>query len=94
MKNTVFFRSSYNRKNLYIEIRKKTKGYINEIAKFINEKHSKETGLIYCSTKKNCEQVAKELKNKFKIKCDYYHASLPEPKKIQIKKNGKMIKYM
>ena len=52
MKNTVFFRSSYNRRNLYIEIRKKTKGFIKEIADFITRKHSKETGLIYCATKK------------------------------------------
>ena len=89
MKNTIFFRSSYNRKNLYIEIRKKTKGFINEIAKFINEKHPKETGLIYCSTKKTCEQVAKDLKNKYKIKCDFYHASLPEQKKIKIQEKWK-----
>jgi len=89
MKNTVFFRSSYNRRNLYIEIRKKSKGFLKEIAKFINERHPKETGLIYCSTKKNCELVAKELKTKHHIKCDYYHASLPEQKKIKIQEKWK-----
>ena len=89
MKNTVFFRSSYNRRNLYIEIRKKSKGFLKEIAKFINERHPKETGLIYCSTKKNCEIVAKELKTKHHIKCDYYHASLPEQKKIKIQEKWK-----
>ena len=89
MKNTVFFRSSYNRKNLYIEIRKKTKGFTNEIAKYIKENHPKETGLIYCSTKKNCEVIAKELKTKHKIKCDFYHASLPEQKKNNIQEKWK-----
>ena len=89
MKNTVFFRSSYNRRNLYIEIRKKTKGFIREIADFITGKHSKETGLIYCATKKNCEQIAKELKSKHNIKCDFYHASLPEQKKTKIQEKWK-----
>ena len=89
MKNTVFFRSSYNRKNLFIEIRKKTKGFINEIANYIKEKHPNETGLIYCATKKNCEQIAKDLKTKHKIKCDFYHASLPEQKKTKIQEKWK-----
>ena len=89
MKNAVFFKSSYNRKNLYIEIRKKTKGFIKEIADFIKEEHPKESGLIYCSTKKNCELIAKELKNKHKIKCDFYHASLPENKKTTIQEKWK-----
>ena len=89
MKDTVFFKSSYNRKNLYIEIRKKTKGFISEIASYIKEKHPRETGLIYCTTKKNCETIAKELKNKHKIKCDFYHASLPEQKKNKIQEKWK-----
>ena len=94
MKNTVFFRSSYNRKNLYIEIRKKDKGFIGEIAKFIKEEYPGETGLIYCSSKKNCELkncefMAKELKTKHKINCDFYHASLTEQKKNKIQERWK-----
>ena len=89
MKNTVIFVSSYNRKNLYIEIRQKTKGYIDDIAKFIKEKFPKESGLIYCSTKKNCELMAKELKAKHKIKCDYYHASINEQKKSRVHEKWK-----
>ena len=89
MKNTVFFRSSYNRKNLFIEIRKKDKGFIGEIAKFIKEEYPGETGLIYCSSKKNCEFMAKELKSKHKINCDFYHASLTEQKKNKIQERWK-----
>ena len=89
MKDTVFFRSSYNRKNLYIEIRKKTKGFIEEIANFIKEEYPNDSGLIYCSTKKNCELMAKELKTKHKISCDFYHASLTEQKKNKIQDRWK-----
>ena len=89
MKNTVFFRSSYNRKNLYIEIRKKSKGFIEQIAKFIKEEYPNDSGLIYCSTKKNCESMAKELKTKHKINCDFYHASLTEQKKNKIQEKWK-----
>ena len=89
MKNTVFFRSSYNRKNLYIEIRKKTKGFIEEIAKFIKEEYPNDSGLIYCSTKKNCELMAKELKTKHKISCSFYHASLTEQRKNKIQERWK-----
>ena len=66
MKDPVIVKSSYNRTNLYIEIRQKTKGYIAEIAEFIKEKFPNDSGLIYCSTKKNCEMMAKELKTKHK----------------------------
>ena len=89
MKNTVFFRSSYNRKNLYIEVRKKSKGYIEDIAKFIKKEYPNDTGLIYCSTKKNCELMSKELKTKHKINCDYYHASISEQKKNKIQEKWK-----
>ena len=89
MKDPVIVKSSYNRTNLYIEIRQKTKGYIEEIADFIKEKFPHDSGLIYCSTKKNCESMAKELKTKHKIKCEFYHASITEQKKIKIQEKWK-----
>ena len=89
MKDPVIVKSSYNRTNLYIEIKQKTKGYIAEIAEFIKEKYPHDSGLIYCSTKKNCETMAKELKTKHKIKCEFYHASISEQKKIKIQEKWK-----
>ena len=89
MKDPVIVKSSYNRTNLYIEIRQKTKGYIAEIAEFIKEKFPNDSGLIYCSTKKNCEMMAKELKTKHKIKCEFYHASITEQKKIKTQEKWK-----
>ena len=89
MKHTVYFRSYYNRKNLFKKKKKKDKGFIGEIAKFIKEEYPGETGLIYCSSKKNCEFMAKELKTKHKINCDFYHASLTEQKKNKIQERWK-----
>lgn len=33
-------------------------------------------GIIYCISRKNCEQLCDKLKSKYNIKCDFYHADL------------------
>nr|XP_025877517.1 mediator of RNA polymerase II transcription subunit 34 isoform X7 [Oryza sativa Japonica Group] len=49
---------------------------IDEIANFISESYpNNESGIVYCFSRKECEQVAKELSERG-ILADYYHADM------------------
>ena len=91
MVNTIFFRASYNRTNLFIEIRNKKdyKDVIENMAEFIKTEYPTSTGLIYCSSKKNCEKIAHQLLTNYHINCAFYHASMSERKKNEIQDKWK-----
>ena len=67
------FKSSFNRPNLYYEIRDKANAK-REIIKFIKENPGK-SGIIYCLSRKKVEELA-ELLNVNGIKARPYHAGL------------------
>ncbi|TMW64024.1 hypothetical protein Poli38472_014141 [Pythium oligandrum] len=58
--NPFITRSSFNRPNLTYDIRRKTSKFMEEIANFVRQ-HSDDSGIIYCLSKKDCEQVAEKL---------------------------------
>uniref|UniRef100_A0A5B6YTR0 ATP-dependent DNA helicase n=2 Tax=Davidia involucrata TaxID=16924 RepID=A0A5B6YTR0_DAVIN len=73
------FVSSVNRPNLFYMVREKSsvgKVVIDEIAEFIQNSYpNNESGIVYCFSRKECEQVAKELRGRG-ISADYYHADM------------------
>ncbi|CAL9089387.1 unnamed protein product [Musa textilis] len=75
----VKFVSTINRPNLFYKVHEKSsvgKVVIDEIADFIRGSYSKnESGIIYCFSRKECEQVAKELRERG-ISADHYHADM------------------
>ncbi|XP_057799121.1 ATP-dependent DNA helicase Q-like 2 isoform X1 [Salvia miltiorrhiza] len=75
----VKFVSSVNRPNLFYMVREKSslaKSAVDEIAEFIQTSYpNNESGIVYCFSRKECEQVAKELRERG-IKADYYHADM------------------
>lgn len=79
------FSQSFNRPNLYYEVRKKRgKGaeIINEMATLIKDKYRGQTGIIYTLSKKDCEDIASKLTDEHNINAAYFHAALePERKK-------------
>ncbi len=68
------FRSSFNRPNLYYEIRPKTKDIDKQIVKFIRQNAGK-SGIIYCLSRKKVEELAAVLCAN-EIKAAPYHAGL------------------
>lgn len=54
------FSRSFNRPNLYYEVRQKGKGKedLEAIAQLIQNNHRGQTGIIYCLSRKNCEDVS------------------------------------
>lgn len=77
----VKFVSTVNRPNLFYMVREKSsvgKIVVDEIAKYIKESYpNKESGIVYCFSRKECEQVASELCERG-ISADYYHADMDE----------------
>jgi len=68
------FKASFNRPNLYYEIRDKTKEIDREIVKFIKN-HSGKSGIIYCLSRKKVEELSAFLQAN-QIKALPYHAGL------------------
>ena len=73
MTDALVFKSSFNRKNLYYEVRPKVNAE-KEIIKFIKNNSGK-SGIIYCLSRKKVEELA-ELLNVNGIKALPYHAGL------------------
>lgn len=75
------FISSFNRPNLYYEIREKTKDVDKDVVKFINS-HPGKSGIIYCLSRKKVEELATFLQAN-QIKALPYHAGLDSKTRVQ-----------
>ena len=76
MNDSTLFKSSFNRPNLYYEVRIK-RNVVKEIIRFINT-HASKSGIIYCLSRKKVEEISEAL-NLNGIKSLPYHAGL-DPK--------------
>ena len=70
----VEFKSSFNRPNLYYEVRQKTKDIDKQIIRFIKQNPGK-SGIVYCLSRKKVEELAAVLQAN-DIKAAAYHAGL------------------
>ena len=68
------FKSSFNRPNLYYEVRPKTKNIDKDVIKFIKQ-HSGKSGIIYCLSRKRVEELAAVLQAN-DISAAPYHAGM------------------
>ena len=75
------FKSSFNRPNLYYEVRAKTKDVDKDIIKFIKQ-HPGKSGIIYCLSRKKVEELAAVLQAN-DIKAAAYHAGLDSGTRTQ-----------
>lgn len=74
MSNATVFKSSFNRMNLYYEVRQKTKDIDKDIIRFIKTQEGK-SGIVYCLSRKKVEEFAETLTMNG-IKALPYHAGL------------------
>ena len=68
------FKSSFNRPNLFYEVRPKTKNTDHDIIRFVRHHHGK-SGIIYCLSRRKVEELA-ELLCVNNIKALPYHAGM------------------
>ena len=71
------FKSSFNRPNLYYEVRRKNDDVDKEIIKFIKANSGK-SGIIYCLSRKKVEELAEILRANG-INASAYHAGMDSP---------------
>ena len=74
MMDAVVYKASFNRPNLYYEVRHKTKDVSKDIIKYIKT-HTGKSGIIYCLSRKKVEELAETLLVNG-IKALPYHAGL------------------
>ncbi len=74
MQNAQVFKSSFNRTNLYYEVRPKTKNIDKDIIKYIKNNDGK-SGIIYCLSRKKVEELAEMLRVN-EINALAYHAGM------------------
>ena len=79
---------SFNRTNLNYSVRKKAgdnKSVIQDLAKIIKQ-NLNQSGIIYCLSKQNCEDVSRDLQvelPEMRQKIDFYHADVPVDERIR-----------
>ncbi len=74
MSDAATFKASFNRPNLYYEVRPKTKSVESDIIRFIRN-HKGKSGVIYCLSRKKVEEIAQVLQVNG-ISAVPYHAGL------------------
>ena len=76
------FKSSFNRPNLYYEVRPKLKDVDKDVIRFIKQNEGK-SGIIYCLSRKRVELLAEVLQAN-DIKAEAYHAGMEAEKRAEV----------
>ncbi|GKT98734.1 bloom syndrome protein [Fusarium langsethiae] len=79
------FSQSFNRPNLYYEVRPKSTGEktIESIASLIHSKYANKSGIVYTISRKNAEKVAESLSDSG-ITARHYHAGCDPQEKVDV----------
>lgn len=86
MEGCTVFSQSFNRPNLYYEIRPKEKQPVERIADIINDRFPGKTGIVYTLSRKQTENIAKKLTERG-IRAEHYHAALQTEEKTQVQRD-------
>ncbi len=81
MPNAVTFKDSFNRPNLYYEVRPKTNNVDADIIRFVKQNEGK-SGIIYCLSRKRVESLAQVLQVNG-VKAVPYHAGLDAKTRVK-----------
>ena len=81
MPNAVTFKASFNRPNLYYEVRPKTKNVDADIIRFVKQNDGK-SGIIYCLSRKRVEELSQVLQVNG-VKAVPYHAGLDAKTRVK-----------
>ncbi|KAI5952227.1 SGS1 [Candida jiufengensis] len=86
MNNPVTLKQSFNRTNLFYEIRWKANDHLQDIFDYIQQRHKNKCGIIYCHSKVSCEQTSSKL-NQLGLKTSFYHAGMTAEDRLIIQTN-------
>ncbi|XP_052742612.1 recQ-like DNA helicase Blm isoform X2 [Bicyclus anynana] len=84
MRNCKWFLCSFNRPNLaYRILEKKPRSINQDVANIIKQKFFRESGIVYCLSRKECESLALDLR-KVGVQAAAYHAGLADKKREEV----------
>lgn len=83
MHNPVLLKQSFNRTNLFYEVRSKPSGIYEWVRDYIVNHQANRTGIIYCHSKNSCEVTASKL-NSYGILCMFYHAGMDPDERFEV----------
>ncbi|CAI4233148.1 unnamed protein product [Auanema sp. JU1783] len=87
MQSSIVFRAGFNRPNLKYEvIHRPSSDNAEEIVEIIKNRFHKKSGIIYCFSRKDCEELAKKLKA-LGLSAYHYHAYLEPAKRSKVHEN-------
>ena len=92
IENGRMFSQSFNRPNLSYEVLPKGKGMVNTFADLIKERYHRKSGIIYCLSRKNCEDVAKKL-TELGVRAFHYHAGMGAEERSEVQKKWQSNQY-
>ena len=81
IQDAVTFKASFNRPNLYYEVRPKTKNVDADIIRFVKQNEGK-SGIIYCLSRKRVEELSQVLQVNG-VKAVPYHAGLDAKTRVK-----------
>lgn len=91
LRDHALFTQSFNRPNLKYVVKDK-KNVLADIVNFINGEHPNQSGVIYCLSRKSCQQVAEQLREKG-LAAKFFHAGLSKEEKNRLLEDWKMDKF-
>ncbi|PNP77302.1 hypothetical protein FNYG_09178 [Fusarium nygamai] len=85
MDNCQIFSQSFNRPNLYYEVRSKTTNekVMEAISSLIHSRYANQSGIVYTISRKSAEKVAESLSTKG-ITARFYHAGCDPQEKVEV----------
>lgn len=87
--NTVVFRTPLDRRNLAFEVRQKNKrSVVRQIAEIIKGRFNGQSGIIYCLSRQNCEDVQREL-GEHAILAEVYHSQVAVTRRAEVQQRWK-----
>jgi bloom syndrome protein len=80
------FLQSFNRPNLTYEVRSKGKNdeVLTSMAETITSSYRNQCGIIYCLSRRTCENVAEDLRKKYHLRAQHYHAKMDTKAKSEL----------
>lgn len=86
------FLQSFNRPNLTYEVLPKGKNneVLAGIAEIITKSYRNQCGIVYCLSRSTCENVAKDLREKHRLKASHYHAGMKSDEKANVQNKWQM----
>ena len=86
--NALYFQSSFNRPNLFFDVREKKakKKFMKELFGLLMNRFNNKAGILYCSTIKETKKVTAELQGNG-FNCEEYHSKLSSKKKTFVQRS-------